>query len=104
MHNWIKPIEYEHCSECGISKRLAGKINNTICNPKKAAGEKSNSTQLLCTMPTELTAENGAKAALTGEFQFTIQSSQNISVTVPWTTIKAIYKEAAKLLGTQLRY
>lgn len=71
-------------------------------------------------MPRELTAENGAKAALMGEFiiQFPMTCSAcNFHgaqedcevcggeveymqpVNVPWTTIKAIYAAAVKHLG-----
>lgn len=53
-------------------------------------------------MPRSLTAENGAKAALMGEFKIDIEivyeddSDETIVVDVPWTTIKAIYAAAVK--------
>ncbi len=68
-------------------------------------------------MPRELTAENGAKAALMGEFsiQFPIKcccdgedgdcevcggsGEYTQTVNVPWTTIKEIYRAAVKHLG-----
>ena len=68
-------------------------------------------------MPRELTAENGAKAAMLGEFiiNFPMKccclgeredcdvcggAGEYIQpVNVPWTTIKAIYKSAVKHLG-----
>lgn len=47
-------------------------------------------------VPRELTAENGAKAALMGEFFETITDSRGnrIPTAISWTTIKAIYKAA----------
>ena len=67
-------------------------------------------------MPRELTAENGAKAALMGEFVVRLpmrcdcEESEDCAVcggtgeymqpvNVPWVTIKAIYAEAVKHLG-----
>jgi len=65
-------------------------------------------------MPRELTAENGAKAALIGEFTINFPlacccggGAENCDVcggageyiqpvNVPWTTIKSIYKAAVK--------
>lgn len=53
-------------------------------------------------MPRSLTAENGAKAALMGEFKIDVEivyedgSDETIVVDVPWTTIKAIYAAAVK--------
>ena len=46
-------------------------------------------------MPTELTAENGAKKALIGEFTFYVdnfnEGYEPLEVTVPWDTLKEIY-------------
>jgi len=79
-------------------------------------------------MPDRLTAENGAKAALIGEFKELVTvtccncggsgedpyddcedcedcrgaGSYTISVPVKWTTIKEIYKKAVELLGEEL--
>lgn len=68
-------------------------------------------------MPRELTAENGAKAALMGEFSIKFPmkcccggynpdcgvcegtGEYKRSINVPWTTIKEIYKAAVKHLG-----
>lgn len=68
-------------------------------------------------MPRELTAENGAKTALIGEFSIDfpmkcccegMNEDCNVCggtgeymqpVNVPWTTIKAIYAAAVKHLG-----
>jgi len=76
-------------------------------------------------MPKRLTAENGAKTALIGEFKESIivtcanccgdgadpedcdetcedcggSGSYSISVPVQWTTIKEIYEKAVELLG-----
>lgn len=71
-------------------------------------------------MPTELTAENGAKAALIGEFcehvpivcpNCVVSGESNgcevcggsgevvLDVPVSWATIKKIYSAAVKLLG-----
>ena len=53
-------------------------------------------------MPRALTAENGAKAALMGEFKIDVEityedgEEETIVVDVPWTTIKAIYAAAVK--------
>jgi len=72
-------------------------------------------------MPKELTAENGAKALLIGEFQETIElncpecdddgdpeceicegSTQYLQpVPVSWTTIKAIYKKAVEYFNRE---
>lgn len=70
-------------------------------------------------MPLELTAENGAKAALMGEFSINFpmrcccQGEQDDCevcrgsgeyvqpVNVPWTTIKDIYKAAVKHFNYQ---
>lgn len=50
-------------------------------------------------LPRELTAENGAKAALIGEFHETYElhergAARTIDVPISWTTIKAIWKAA----------
>jgi len=84
------------------------------------------SNELLCSMPRELTAENGAKGLLSGEFkeEVIIDCSNcdgdgyvngnaddicdecdgagdfSVSVPVQWTTIKEIYATAVKHLGT----
>ena len=68
-------------------------------------------------MPRKLTAENGAKAAMMGEFSINFPMECRCSglvddcqvcngsgeymhpVNVPWTTIKEIYAFAVKLLG-----
>lgn len=73
----------------------------------------------LIIMPTELTAENGAKADLIGEFFETITLTCHecngdgrcpacngsgellIFVPVSWTTIKKIYKRAVQLFARQ---
>ncbi len=49
-------------------------------------------------MPNELTAENGAKAALIGEFSEKYERGNGwvTHVDVSWTTIKEIYKAAVK--------
>ena len=58
-------------------------------------------------MPRSLTAENGAKAALTGEFKISVElvyedgNEESIDVDVPWTTIKAIYAAAVKHFDKQ---
>lgn len=69
-------------------------------------------------MPRELTAENGAKAALIGEFSIDFPmrcccegddddcevcggtGEYKRQINVPWTTIKEIYAAAVKCLGT----
>jgi hypothetical protein len=48
-------------------------------------------------VPCELTAENGAKAALIGEFAFA--NGEAGMAVVPWTTIKEIHREVVKLFG-----
>lgn len=64
-------------------------------------------------MPKELTAENGAKAALIGEFYERIEVNNpdhandpddepefvRYDVQISWTTIKRIYKRCVELLG-----
>lgn len=82
-------------------------------------------SELLCTkpatvmMPRALTAENGAKAAMIGEFSIPVtvgcpscagigrscpvcngSGAVRRSVDVPWTTIKEIYAKAVETLGT----
>ena len=74
-------------------------------------------------MPRALTAENGAKAALIGEFSVTYEhinplycgcevcheclagsgctESVTGEIVVPWTTIKAIYKKCVELFGEE---
>jgi len=79
------------------------------------------SNELLCSMPKELTAENGAKGLLSGEFYETIKvdclafgdichdencedckgtGSMEQRIPIQWTTIKEIYAMAVKHLGT----
>ena len=78
-------------------------------------------------MPRKLTAENGAKALLSGEFYEEIEvtchecggygldcdgdsdclvcngtGNYNQRISVSWTTIKAVYKTAVKYLGKEL--
>ena len=54
-------------------------------------------------MPRALTAENGAKAAMIGEFwvdyEYTNEDGEEhtIKVMVPWTTIKEIYEMAVEM-------
>ena len=56
-------------------------------------------------MPKTLTAENGAKGLMSGEFKIQIEtyaedgSTEFEDVIVPWTTIKDIYAMAVKHLG-----
>lgn len=54
-------------------------------------------------LPIELTAENGAKAALMGEFHFGIDDANEPGgerkVTVPWTTIKEIHQAVVRMFG-----
>lgn len=77
-------------------------------------------------MPRELTAENGAKALLMGEFYQTVimpctdcdgegyfdgdpciecdgAAEYTLKVPISWTTIKAIYKMAAENLGEEIK-
>lgn len=80
-------------------------------------------------MPKELTAENGAKYLLSGEFRESIilqcedcngtgedehsndqtcescsgSGDYNQAVTVSWTTIKKIYKMSAEFLGEEVK-
>ena len=59
-------------------------------------------------MPESLTAENGAKAALSGEFYMDVLMADGaggeifVKVPVSWTTIKEIYKKAVELLGEKV--
>ena len=74
-------------------------------------------------MPRALTAENGAKGALTGEFKESIKlrcpdcdadwpdndceichgyGSYSQPITISWTTIKEIYKRAVEFLGEEM--
>lgn len=75
-------------------------------------------------MPTALTAENGAKAALIGEYYETLwvdcqecfdqstddqqcetchdEGGQNVRVDVSWTTIKQIYKDCVELFKVDI--
>lgn len=48
-------------------------------------------------VPVELTAENGAKAALMGEFNFRFGDD---TPNVPWTTIKEIHRAVVKLFAS----
>jgi len=51
--------------------------------------------QGLILLPKRLTAENGAKGLLSGEFELMVETSGRMRpffITVPWTTIKDIYK------------
>lgn len=65
-------------------------------------------------MPRELTAENGAKALLIGEFHVEYEEvvtdeelhhnpelgeTRTVKIPVPWSTIKAIYRMAAERLS-----
>jgi len=64
------------------------------------------SNELLCSMPRELTAENGAKGLLSGEFFIDVEfydDEGNLHCrkqAIDWTTIKEIYAMAVKHLGT----
>lgn len=53
-------------------------------------------------MPRALTAENGAKAAMIGEFTtvYAFSNDVNVPVTVSWTTIKEIYAKAVEIFAT----
>jgi len=89
-----------------------------IC--RKLGVSASGSNELLCSMPRELTAENGAKGLLSGEFYETIEvdclalgdicSDENCEdckgtgsmeqrIAIQWTTIKEIYAMAVKHLA-----
>lgn len=61
-------------------------------------GDEAQEAHELILMPRRLTAENGAKAALIGEFRERYCSSSGATVTVdiPWTTIKDIYAAAVR--------
>jgi hypothetical protein len=53
-------------------------------------------------MPKELTAENGAKALLSGEFfEFIETTEEDIRLPIPvsWSTIKDIYKKTVEHYG-----
>ena len=51
-------------------------------------------------MPRELTAENGAKGLLIGEFYEEIEHDEGtFKVAVEWTTIKEIYKKIVAYYG-----
>jgi predicted RNase H-like HicB family nuclease len=55
-------------------------------------------------LPDELTAANGAKSLLIGEFKETVRvSGEDISVDVSWMTIKEIYKKIVEhFLGGEI--
>ena len=56
--------------------------------------------ELLCTMPRELTAENGAKSLLIGEFW--AEAPDGSKTMIEWTTIKEIYAMTVKELSEPL--
>jgi len=106
----------EHTEHC--KKRMKWGDGECECKHNVSA---SGSNELLCSMPRELTAENGAKGLLSGEFYVTTDvpcpaclhedSPANCSCCegvgdisqrtyVDWTTIKEIYAMAVKHLGT----
>ena len=89
LHDVIAQLSFSGKLDNRISVETATEIIEQYANTK-AIG-----------MPTELTAENGAKALLNGEFfeEWGLDASDsdeefnNIDVPVSWTTIKAIYKK-----------
>jgi hypothetical protein len=54
----------------------------------------------LVLLPKSLTAENGAKGLLMGEFELMVDdprmNRKSFFVTIPWTTIKDIYKKVVE--------
>jgi len=71
-------------------------LSEGIAILKEMVGEETKPEGDYVTLPRKLTAENGAKGLLIGEFKesvhFTVDGEENkIDVDVSWTTIKAIY-------------
>lgn len=71
-------------------------LSDGIAILKEMVGEKTKPEGDYVLLPRKLTAENGAKGLLIGEFKesvhFTVDGEENkIDVDVSWTTIKAIY-------------
>ena len=99
---------------------ICGICGSAPCNPECENASTPESNDLLCVMPKELTAENGAKFLLSGEFYVTTTSlcpackdSDDIvncsccegvgeieeRACISWTTIKEIYAMAVKHLA-----
>ena len=71
-------------------------LSEGIAILKEMVGEETKPNGDYVMLPRKLTAENGAKGLLIGEFKesvhFTVDGEENkIDVDVSWTTIKAIY-------------
>ncbi|MCS4386383.1 hypothetical protein [Klebsiella quasipneumoniae] len=110
----IVAIEGIHnCEQCGDEGWVVGEMGITRC----ACGQAGNSPAIpdgYVMVPLRLTAENGAKEALSGEFSETrfvncpecfgddecetCDGSGRIEITVPvtWTTIKAIWAKGVE--------
>lgn len=100
--------EWQECGECGYEWSWAVKPDT---------GEQERPDVVL--MPRELTAENGAKAALSGEFTQRVpnplhcqcgeadcemceaahENTETMEVMISWTTIKRIYRAAVKVMA-----
>ena len=85
-----------------ISKlKFSSKEVDLFCGMLTRFADMKISEQLIIdgVMPRSLTAENGAKALLIGEFNETYEAydetegDYNVDIPVQWTTIKDIYKK-----------
>jgi hypothetical protein len=73
-----------------------------LCNEGQMTHDAALPQELL---PRELTAENGAKAALIGEFfeSYEVCADEFVRVPVTWTTIKAIWRAAVEHFESQAK-
>jgi hypothetical protein len=94
----IYAIIKEYCPEVSEPKKLCSTIQDYAEDYNKRM-QQGSKLPIHVVMPRELTAENGAKSLLVGEFkeQFEAYDSEEgeyvVDVIVSWTTIKDIYKK-----------
>lgn len=99
------------CSDCGASCSASCESHddaiaswNTRASITTASGEAATPTDYVL-VPRELTAENGAKSALIGEFSETFDYMDDegdecqAEIPVSWTTIKEIHKKMVALFA-----
>lgn len=104
-----------NCESTNIHTSISSGYQGYMCDHcgrwsyKKDVVRFNNNDNDKIIMPKELTAENGAKALMMGEFiiyreMFDSENDESYTMEIPvdWTTIKQIYKIAVDNLGVKL--